>query len=72
MTHVKSTRLENSGPTDNSQAFGVIRNQLSELNGSSELPSDTQVPKHCLQCNLLVNIFHKRFPLGAASNAFVH
>lgn len=42
--------------------FGVIRNQLAELNGSSESPLDSPVPKHCLLCNLLVNIFHKRFP----------
>lgn len=62
MTHVKSTRLADTGPTDKSQAFGVIRNQLAELNGSSESPLDSRVPKHCLLCNLLVNIFHKRFP----------
>lgn len=71
MTHAKSTRSKNTGPTDNSQAFGVIRNQLAELNESFESPLDSQVPKHCLQCNLLVNIFHKKFPLGAASDSFV-
>jgi len=51
MTHVKSTRLENTEPTDKSQAFGAIRNQLSELNGSSASSLDSQAPKYCLQCN---------------------
>lgn len=71
VTHVESTRLENTEPTGSSQAFGVIRNQLAELKGSSESPPDSPMPKNCLQAKLLVNIFHSRFPLGADSNIFV-
>lgn len=56
---MRSTHLGNVESTDDKPAFGVIRNRLAELNEPAESPVDSEVTKHCLQCNFLVDIFHK-------------